>query len=109
MKTDIRDMTFIIPVRLDSVVRLENLILSVQSLRKNFDTQIMILEATSYNNGIIQKILGKKTEYLFLEDRDSVFYKTKYLNIMTRIACTPFIGLWDADVILPKEQIMDSA
>jgi predicted glycosyltransferase involved in capsule biosynthesis len=108
MKTDIRDMTFIIPVRFDSVARLENLILSVQSLLKNFHTHIMVLEAASYPNGIIQKMLGNKMEYLFLEDRDSVFYKTKYLNIMTRRTCTPFIGIWDADVIIPKEQIMDS-
>ena len=108
MKTEIRDMTFMIPVRLDSVVRLENLILSVQSLIKNFDTHIMVLEAASYPNGIIQKMLGNKVEYLFLEDKDTVFYKTKYLNIMTRRTCTPFIGIWDADIIIPKEQIMDS-
>ena len=108
MKTDIKDMTFIIPVRIDSVVRLENLILSVQSLLKNFNTHIMVLEAASYANGIIHKILGNKIEYLFLEDKDSVFYKTKYLNIMTRRTCTPFIGMWDADVIIQKEQIMDS-
>ena len=101
-------MTFIIPVRTDSVVRLENLILSVQSLLRNFDTHIIVLEAASYPNGIIQKLLGNKVEYLFWEDRDAVFYKTKYLNIMTRRACTPFIGIWDADVIISKEQIMDS-
>ena len=63
-------MTFMIPVRLDSVVRLENLILSVQSLLRYFDTNIMVLEAASYRNGIIQKMLGKKIQYLFLEDRD---------------------------------------
>ena len=108
MKTDIRDMTFMIPVRLDSVVRLENLILSVQSLLRCFDTHITVLEAASYSNGIIQKILGNKIEYMFLEDKDDVFYKTKYLNIMTRKVCTPFIGIWDADIILPKEQILDS-
>ena len=108
MKTDLRDMTFIIPVRMDSIVRLENLILSVQSLLKHFDTNIMVLEASSYSNGFVQKILRNKIEYLFLEDKDSVFYKTKYLNIMTRRTCTPFIGIWDADVIIPKEQIMDS-
>jgi len=101
-------MTFIIPVRMDSVVRLENLILSVQSLLRNFDTHIMVLEAASYTNGLIQKILGNRIAYLFLEDKDAVFYKTKYLNIMTRQVSTPFIGIWDADVIIPKEQIMDS-
>ena len=108
MKTDLRDITFVIPVRLDSVVRLENLIFSVQSLIKHFNTQIMVLEAASYSNGVIKKMLGKKIEYMFLEDKDSVFYKTKYLNIMTRKTATPFMGIWDADIIIPKEQIMDS-
>ena len=108
MRTDIRDITFIIPVRLDSIIRLENLILSVQSVLKNFNTQIIVLEAASYTNRIIQKMLGNKIKYLFIEDKDTVFYKTKYLNIMTRMTSTPFMGIWDADVIIPKEQIMDS-
>lgn len=108
MKTDINDMTFLIPIRVDSIVRLENLILSVQSLQKNFDTHITILEASNYPNGIIQKILKNKVEYLFVEDKDPVFYRTKYLNSMTLSSRTPYIGIWDADVIIPKEQILDS-
>ena len=108
MKTDISDMTFLIPIRLDSIVRLENLILSVQALQKNFDTHITVLEASSYPNGIIQKMLGDKVEYLFVEDKDTVFYRTKYLNIMTMRSRTPYIGIWDADVIIPKEQILNS-
>jgi len=108
MKMNIKDMTFMIPVRFDSVERLENLILSVQSLLKCFDTHIMVLEAAKYSNGIIRKMLGNKIEYIFYEDKDDVFYKTKYLNIMTQRACTPFVGIWDADVIIPKEQIVES-
>jgi len=108
MKSNVNDMTFQIPIRIDSIVRLENLILSVQSLQKNFDTHITILEASNYPNGIIQKVLKNKVEYLFVEDKDPVFYRTKYLNSMTRSSRTPYIGIWDADVIIPKEQIMDS-
>jgi len=108
MKTDLRDMTFLIPIRIDSIMRLENLILSVQSLLKNFDTHITVLEASSYPNGILKKMLGDKVEYRFVEDKDPVFYRTKYLNDMTRRSCTSYIGIWDADVIIPKEQILDS-
>jgi len=108
MKTDIRDMTFLIPVRVDSIVRLENLILTVQSLLKNFNTHIIVLEAANYPNGIIEKMLGNQVDYLFVEDKDPVFYRTKYLNIMTRRSFTPYVGIWDADVIIPKEQILDS-
>ena len=108
MKTDINDITFQIPIRIDSIVRLENLIMSVQSLLRSFDTHITILEASNYPNGILQKMFGNKVEYLFLEDKDPVFYRTKYLNIMTRRSQTPYIGIWDADVIIPKKQILDS-
>jgi len=108
MKTDIKDMTFLIPIRIDSIVRLENLILSVQSLLRNFDTHITVLEAANYPNDIVKKMLGNKIEYLFVEDKDAVFYRTKYLNIMTFRSHTPYIGIWDADVIIPKEQILDS-
>jgi len=108
MKADLSDMTFQIPIRIDSIERLENLILSIQSLLKNFDTHITVLEASSYKNGIIEKMLGNKVHYLFIEDRDPVFYRTKYLNIMTQRSSTPYIGIWDADVIIPKEQILTS-
>jgi hypothetical protein len=108
MKTDLSDMTFQIPVRLDSIVRLENLILTVESLLKNFDTNITVLETANYQNGFIRKMLGNRIEYYFLEDTNAVFYRTKFLNVMTFRSHTPFVGIWDADVIVPKAQIIDS-
>lgn len=108
MKQDLLDITFLIPVRLDSVVRLENLILSIQYIQKYFTTHIMILEAADYNNGLIEKLIGKGVDYYFIEDRDPVFYRTKYLNRMTELSDTPYLAIWDADVIVPKEQIYDS-
>lgn len=108
MKHDLLDTTFLIPVRLDSVIRLENLILSIQYLQKHFSTHIMILEATDYNNGFIEQLLGKWINYYFVEDRDPVFYRTKYINRMTELSDTPYLAIWDADVIVPKEQTMDA-
>ena len=108
MKTDIKDVTFLIPLRIDSHVRLENLNMTVKSLLKSFDTHINVLEAASYRNGFVKKILGNKVDYLFIEDKDPVFYRTKYLNMMTHQTHTPYVGIWDSDVIVPKEQIIDS-
>jgi hypothetical protein len=34
--------------------------------------------------------------------------KTKFVNKMARMVTTAFIGIWDVDVILEKEQIQDS-
>lgn len=67
MKTDLKDVTFMIPVRIDSIIRLENLISVVQYLFRHFDCRIMVLEADAYNNGIIKKLLGPKIKYHLLK------------------------------------------
>jgi hypothetical protein len=107
MTTDLKDTTFIIPVRLDSIIRLENLILTIDSIQKCFDTNIIVLEADVYNNGIIKSMI-KGITYHFVEDKDPVFYRTKYLNWMAKEIKTSFIAIWDADVIIESEQIIDS-
>jgi hypothetical protein len=108
MKTDLKDVTFMIPVRIDSIIRLENLISVVQYLFRHFDCRIMVLEADAYNNGIIKKLLGPKIKYHFIEDYDSTFYRTKYLNIMTEMSTTPFLAIWDADIIISSSQIIEA-
>jgi len=108
MKHDLTDTTFIIPIRMDTVVRLENLILCVEHLLEKFQTHIVVLEAAPYNNGIIQNILKERITYLFVEDKDPVYHRTKYLNQMTREVQTKYVGIWDVDVIIDHEQIMDS-
>jgi len=108
MKQDLTDTTFIIPVRVDTVVRLENLILCVDHVLEWFQTHIVVLEAAPYNNGLIQKLLGDRITYCFTEDKDPVYHKTKYLNQMALDVKTEFIGIWDVDIIVPHEQIVDA-
>jgi len=108
MKFDLTDTTFLVPLRVDSMVRLENTMMCVRCLLQNFNTNITVLQADCYDNGIVAKLLGKNIKYWFVEDYDPVFYRTKYLNMMTNEAATPYIGIWDADVIVPHEQIMDA-
>ena len=40
MRIDLTDTTFIIPVRIDSMIRLENLLMSVDSIVRYFRTRI---------------------------------------------------------------------
>ncbi|MDH6359010.1 galactosyltransferase-related protein [Parabacteroides sp. PF5-9] len=108
MKIDLRDTTFIIPVRVDTVVRLENLIMNIEYLLQYFDAHIVVLEAASYNNGLIEMALGDRIVYRFIEDQDPVYYKTKYLNIMAREVHTDIVGIWDVDVIVDYSQIIDA-
>jgi len=108
MKSNFKDITFIIPVRLDSVQRIENLIATIQYIADMFFTNITILEASQMNNGILRKLLSRKIKHIFVEDKDPVFYRTKYLNIMAKEITTPFIAVWDSDVIADKIQILDA-
>lgn len=107
-KKNIEDVTFLIPVRIDSIIRLENLLMVIEFLTTHFKTNIQILEAAEFNNSILPKLLPKEVSITFIEDYDPVFYRTKYINMLVRKSDTPFLGIWDADVIVSPGQIVDS-
>ena len=100
-KIDLTDLTFLIPVRIDCQERLENLRLTVQFLRDYFKTEIIVLEADSQEKVHLSEDILK----IFREDHDPVFHRTKYLNQMTNMAKTLYLGIWDADVIGIPSQI----
>lgn len=108
MKMNLSDITFLISIRVDSIVRLENLIATTKFLLKNFVCRVIVLESASYNNGVIKKLLSSKIEYYFIEDHDTVFYHTKYTNIMAEKVTTTFLCIWDVDVIVPVTQIVEA-
>ncbi|GHU80330.1 hypothetical protein FACS1894145_6550 [Bacteroidia bacterium] len=107
MKEDLKDVTFLLLIRLDSIQRLENLIATTDLICKYFDTNIIVREAANFNNHIVEKLLKKSIMYEFVEDKDPVLHKTKHFNDMTKKVTTPFIAIWDADVIMEKESMKD--
>ena len=104
--TNLTDLTFIILVRLDSIERLENILETTRYLSLNFETNIWVSEYSSYNNGLLKKLLNKRIRYTFNEDNDPILYRTKFLNQMTRVLEKPFVAVWDTDVIAPIGQIV---
>ena len=108
MKIDLKDTTFIIPVRLDSMIRLENLSLTLDNLESNFDTNIVIVEAAYYNNGILQQLINPDISYRFIEEKDPIFHRTQHLNIISKEVDTAITGIWDADVIFESYQIIEA-
>lgn len=108
MKENLNDTTFIIPIRIDSIIRLENLLLTIENLESNFDTNIIVIEASYYNNKIVESLISKEIQYLFWEDKDPVFYRTRYLNKATSHVKTDIVGVWDADVIFEPIQILNA-
>jgi predicted glycosyltransferase involved in capsule biosynthesis len=109
MKYEINNLTFIIPIRIDSIIRVEN-ILAVIRLIRSIGAYIIIYEADKYNNHILKRLIPKynKLTYRFINDYDSIFFRTHYLNLMTKEVHTPFMAIWDADVIVAPQQIIQS-
>lgn len=108
-KKDLKDLTFIIPCRIESIIRLENLLAVIRFINMSFHTHIVILEASPFNNKILQTLLREQNvKYIFIEDNDIIFHRTHYINYMAQIIKSKYIAIWDADVILCPEQIWDS-
>lgn len=107
MRAYLEDITFLILVRLDSITRLENIILVTEQLCKYFNTNIMVRNADRYDNGFLKALLNKKIYYEFVEDKDPVLYKTKHFNQMTLKVNTTYIAIWDADIIVDVKSVMD--
>lgn len=105
---EIRDCTIVIPTRIESVQRLENLCATIEHILNCFEIGIQVLEASAFNNTFLQKLLPSTVKYTFIKDNDPVFYRTKYINKMAKSVNTSFIAVWDADVIISKEQMQSA-
>lgn len=103
-----RDLTVLIPVRVDSLVRLENVLAVIRYLYRYFDVNLMVLEADRYDNGILRSLLPQDVAYIFVPDTDPVFYRTKYINQMAMNATSDYLAVWDADVIFSPSQVYEA-
>ncbi|PZP47898.1 MAG: hypothetical protein DI598_10550 [Pseudopedobacter saltans] len=107
-KTILKDVTFLIPTRIESIERLENIIAVVEHLQENFETNVMILEASPRKTFILKKCLPENVEIYFVEDDNQIFHRTRYINDLVSLSKTPYIAIWDTDVIVKELQISQS-
>lgn len=105
-KINLKDVTFLTQIRLDSVDRLVNLKTSVEFLLEHFETNIHVLEADQLNTGLIQLILPSCVTVNFIEDRDPIYYRTLYINKMVKECKTPYLSIWEPDIIIPPQQVI---
>ncbi|MEE4286198.1 MAG: galactosyltransferase-related protein [Mariniphaga sp.] len=99
------ELAFVIPIRLDSIDRIENIISVVSFLFQNGFQNIRLMEGSSFCNGILEKLFGQEIHYTFIEDHDPVFHRTRYINRMVTEATTPYVAVWDTDVVIAPEQV----
>jgi len=99
------EISFILPIRLDSIQRLENLVATADFLLGGISAKILVIESDQYYNQVLSGLMDKSISYYFIEDNDPIFFRTHYINLLVKGIESPFIGIWDTDVICPKDQL----
>ena len=107
---DLSNVTFIIPLRIDSDDRLRNIILSTSFLLSKFDCKVIIKESDdmskfdTWARPLIESIVDTKNlTYIFEENYDEHFHRTRLLNEMILETTTDIVVNYDSDIILPIE------
>jgi len=117
MKIDLKNTTFIIPLRIDTGDRLRNVILSTAYLLNHFDTNVMIKEVDSEHRfetfalPIIKRLVDTKNLiHIFENDirTDDAFHRTRVLNDMVMESKTDIVVNYDTDLILPIDSYVQS-
>jgi 2-polyprenyl-3-methyl-5-hydroxy-6-metoxy-1,4-benzoquinol methylase len=100
-KINLRDVTFTIPVLRDSFNREDNVKMCIETLQRDFDTNIILGEQGPRQefkqyDGIVR--------YHYFEGMET-FHRTKMLNDMALMASTNIVANWDADIVIPPLQV----
>jgi hypothetical protein len=111
MKIDLKEATFIIPIRIESTDRLRNVITTTAFLLENFDTNILIKEVDAESVfqrdalPILKNILDVEinVNHIFDKSDEPLFHRQKVLNEMIMEAKTEIVVNYDCDVLLPLD------
>ena len=114
---DLKNCTFIIPIRIESEDRMRNVVTVLAFLLKNFDTKVILKEVdveSVFEDQVLPQIedfLGDNINnltHVFEKSDDPVFYRMKILNEMIDMADTSIIANYDCDVLFKKETYVES-
>lgn len=98
-----RNLTIVIPFRIDSTERERNLNLVVKFLLEYTQAEIIILEADIISR--YAPVDHVRLSYYFVFDNKRIFHRTHYINQLLHLSKTEIVGVWDTDVLLPTLQI----
>lgn len=99
------EVAFIVPLRIDSEEREQNLDFLLAGLTTLFpNSEILLMEGDSQPR-YKMKYPYPQVCYQFVKDTDPIFYRTRYLNDALEKVDSPVVGIWDTDIWASKEQI----
>jgi len=107
LRIDLSDVTFVVPLRIDSPERKANIDTLIKYTFRNFRTKFIILEADLERRYFPERD-QEGIRYEFIEDKNEVFHRTKWINRLINLSNTPVVGIWDAEAIAPVDQIKDA-
>lgn len=101
-RIDLTDVTFVIPIRVDSEARKENFDILIHYLTKHFNTNILVVESD------VEEKVPKLPFYtkVFIESEHC--HRTKMLNMGFRLATTPYVVNQDVDCLFKIEAYLDA-
>jgi len=96
-----KNLTAIIPVRIDSTDRLKNINTTIEFLLKYYNCNIILKEVDSTQK--IQLPNNSRLTYIFEKVQDtSFFHRTKILNEMLSLVKTKYVVNYDCDMLIPQ-------
>lgn len=118
MKIDLKEATFIVPIRIESSDRLRNIITSLCYIISNFDTNIIVKEVDK-ESVFARDALPQITEFcedvscikhIFEKSDSPAFHRQRVLNDMIMDSTTKVVVNYDCDIILPiKSYVVTSS
>lgn len=99
-------ITIVIPLRVDSLERAANLHCVLQYLLQTPSVYVDILEADEKRHFFFSG--HERIRYSFVCDCIPIFYRTRYLNILLKEARHSIVGIWDTDVLIPENQLLEA-
>ena len=112
MKIDLKNVDFIVPLRIDTGDRLRNVILSTSYLLHHFDCTVTIKEVDSERRfetfalPVIKRLVDTSNlNHIFEEETrtDDAFHRTKVLNDMIMDSKCDIVVNYDTDLVLPLD------
>lgn len=103
---DLSNVTFNIPVRIDTQHRLENVNLVVDYLNHHFKTNIIVCEEDKEKK---LENLSSKCTYHYIKSDNSHFHRTRILNLMAKMSQTSIIVNYDTDVLFKVSEYVNAA
>lgn len=116
MKKDLKDCTFIIPIRIESEDRLRNVITVLCFLVSNFDTNIIVKEVDTTSVfeeealPQIKEFCGdiSSINHIFEQSDDPLFLREKILNEMLVQTTTKVVVNYDIDVLFDPQVYLEA-